>query len=163
MKIADTKSIKAGEREMILAIMKKIDPEVLSTIGSSSVNREGIEFVDGDMEIVENRIVYKMHLRVTLDMAVMFDREGNLVGNSVLEKLVEDEDPLEAVIEDDVLEQEDEGSDMFESKEDPSTAGIEPMEDETEIKEDVEEDIETIAQNNREFWDRRRQENSDEI
>ena len=79
MKIADSQSIKTGEKEMILSIMKKMDPQGLAAIATQDLAPDSLEFVTGDMAIVDNRIVYKMNFKVTVDLAVMFDRDGNLV------------------------------------------------------------------------------------
>ena len=79
MKIADSQSIKTGEKDMILSIMKKMDPQVLASIATQDLAPDSMEFVTGDMAIVDNRIVYRMNFKVTVGLAVMFDREGNLV------------------------------------------------------------------------------------
>lgn len=79
MKIADSQSIKTGEKDMILSIMKKMDPQVLAAIATQDLAPDSMEFVTGDMAIVDNRIVYRMNFKVTVDLTVMFDREGNLV------------------------------------------------------------------------------------
>lgn len=79
MKIADSDSIKAGERELISSIMEKLNPETLSRVATKHLSPDQMEFVQGDMMIQDNRIVYKMDFKVTLDISVMFDRDGDLV------------------------------------------------------------------------------------
>ncbi|MBU1168905.1 MAG: hypothetical protein KKD44_04995 [Proteobacteria bacterium] len=79
MKIADSDSIKAGEKELISSIMEKLNPETLSRVATKNMSPDQMEFVQGDMMIWDNRIVYKMNFKATLDISVMFDRNGELV------------------------------------------------------------------------------------
>jgi hypothetical protein len=161
MKIADSQSIKTGEREMILSIMKKIDPQVLATIAAQNLSPEGMEFVDGDMEIVDNRIVYKMNLKVTVAMAVMFDRDGNLVGADL------PDEETDIAVEDERYEDEGEIIDLvdvndsegdFEEEESLSLADDAVMSEAgpEEVSENPEPDsLDAIIRKNKNFWSRR--------
>ncbi|MFA6009289.1 MAG: hypothetical protein WC799_04835 [Desulfobacteraceae bacterium] len=157
MKIADSQSIKTGEREMILSIMKKIDPQVLAAIAAQNLSPDGMEFVDGDMDIVDNRIVYKMNLKVTVAMAVMFDRDGNLVGADLPNEEVSagsSEDEGEII---DLVDVNDSEGNFAE--EEPlvladevvmSEEGLEEVSDDSEP-----ENLDAIIQKNKNFWSRR--------
>lgn len=157
MKIADSQSIKTGEREMILSIMKKIDPQVLAAIAAQNLSPEGMEFVDGDMEIVDNRIVYKMNLKVTVAMAVMFDRDGNLVGADL-----PDEETYEGSSEDegeiiDLVDVNDSEGDFADEEplvlDDEAVMSEEGLE---EVSDDSDSDnLDAIIRKNKNFWSQR--------
>jgi hypothetical protein len=157
MKIADSQSIKTGEREMILSIMKKIDPQVLAAIAAQNLSPDGMEFVNGDMDIVENRIVYKMNLKVTVAMTVMFDRDGNLVGADLPDEEVADEsfdDEGEIIDLVDVNDSEDD----FDEEEPLALADGDVMAEEEldEVSENSEPDnLDAIIQKNKNFWSQR--------
>ena len=156
MKIADSQSIKAGEKEMILSIMKKIDPQVLAAIATQDLSPENMEFVTGDMVVVDNRIVYQMNFKVTVDMKVMFDREGNLVmaggedaadgGTDLAEAL--DEEGEDGFDDEDII-------DLVEAND--ADSGIDrPEEDPKDSPADEDSDnMEAILQKNKDFWSRR--------
>ncbi len=158
MKIADSQSIKTGERDMILSIMKKIDPEVLAAIAARNLSPSGMEFVDGDMAIVDNRIVYRMNLQVTVGMTVMFDREGNLVVGDM-----EDQ-------EYDVIDLVDEGEADLEGEEglgDEETADDDFLDEEAPLSDEMElpgenqdapqepDNLDAIILKNKDFWSSR--------
>lgn len=148
MKIADSQSIKTGEREMILSIMKKIDPQVLAAIAAQNLSPDGMEFVDGDMEILDNRIVYKMNLKVTVAMAVMFDRDGNLVGADIPDaedaegRFEDEEDIIDLINENDSEDEPLPDEDVF------------PEEILEEVTDDPD-NLDAIIQKNKNFWSRR--------
>lgn len=159
MKIADSQSIKTGEREMILSIMKKIDPQVLAAIAAQNLSPDSMEFVDGDMDIVDNRIVYKMNLKVTVAMAVMFDRDGNLVGADLPD---EEDAPDEESFEDegeiiDLVDVNDSEVDF--AAEEPlvlSDEAVMSEDDLSEVSENSETDnLDAIIRKNKNFWSRR--------
>jgi len=159
MKIADSQSIKTGEREMILSIMKKIDPQVLAAIAAQNLSPDGMEFVDGDMDIVDDRIVYKMNLKVTVAMAVMFDRDGNLVGADLPD---EEDAPDEESFEDegeiiDLVDVNDSEGDFAE--EEPLDLADEALVAEDgleEVRDDSDPDnLDAIIRKNKNFWSRR--------
>lgn len=79
MKIADSANIKSGERELISSIMEKLDPETLAQVATKQLSPDKMEFMNGDLVIRGNQIVYKMDFRATLEISVMFDRNGELV------------------------------------------------------------------------------------
>ena len=136
MKIADSDSIKLGEQILITSIMEKLNPKTLSSLDTKNLSPENVEFVDGDMVIWNDRIVYKMDLKVTIDMSVMFDRDGNLVvseNNEDLdshdEELDDDGESPRAGHDDELL--------------DSAMAGS---------PESLEEDMDQIFKKTREFW-----------
>lgn len=157
MKIADSQSIKTGEREMILSIMKKIDPQVLAAIAAQNLSPDGMEFVDGDMDIVDNRIVYKMNLKVTVAMAVMFDRDGNLVGADLPdEEVFEGRSEDEGEIIDLVDVNDSEGDFAEEEPLDLADEGVMSEEGLEEVSDDSEPDnLDAIIQKNKNFWSQR--------
>ncbi len=157
MKIADSQSIKTGEREMILSIMKKIDPQVLAAIAAQNLSPDGMEFVDGDMDIVDNRIVYKMNLKVTVAMAVMFDRDGNLVGADLPdEEVFEGRSEDEGEIIDLVDVNDSEGDFAEEEPLDLADEGVMSEEGLEEVSDDSEPDnLDAIIQKNKDFWSQR--------
>ncbi len=162
MKIADSQSIKTGEKDMILSIMKKMDPQVLAAIATQDLAPDSLEFVSGDMTIVDSRIVYKMNFKVTVDLTVMFDREGNLVRpdedeedqRTEPEEAVEDmaadgsddEDPIERV---EAREPDETDADPEEPSDHAAPQGEETPD--LPVSEE-EESLEAILQRNKNFW-----------
>jgi hypothetical protein len=156
MKIADSQSIKAGEKEMILSIMKKIDPQVLAAIATQDLSPENMEFVTGDMVVVDNRIVYQMNFKVTVDMKVMFDREGNLVMAGGEDAADSGADLAEALEEEGEAGFDDEDIiDLVEAND--ADSGIEGPEEDPKVSpaEEDSDNMEAILQRNKDFWSRR--------
>ncbi len=160
MKIADSQSIKTGEKEMILSIMKKMDPQVLAAIATQDLAPDSLDFVSGDMAIVDNRIVYKMNFKVTVDLSVMFDREGNLVQLDQGEAQAETEDAVgETEIagsdDEDIIEllessEPDEGGGDFEDLSDQGLSRDEGVQ--APPASGNEDSMEAILQRNKNFW-----------
>ena len=156
MKIADSQSIKSGEGELIASIMKKLKPQTLAAMATQDISPENMEFVRGDMVIVDNKIVYKMDFKVTVDLSVMFDREGNLVqqdGDDGEEDSEGDEETLDA--EDHDLADLDEQNAL--EAEDHDLTDLDEQ-NTLELKHEISEqgdDMDLVFQKNRDFWSQR--------
>ncbi len=153
MKIADAESIKAGEQELITAIMEQLNSEIIESMASGKLSVKNLEFRNGDMIIHHGRIVYKMEFETSVSVSVMFDRDGNLVSD-------EDEEDAADVIpepENDFGEPDK----MFdEAVDDMSDAGNASVEDiMAELNTDSnnkpgqqDDDLNSILEKNRSFW-----------
>ncbi|GAB6094855.1 hypothetical protein JCM14469_11070 [Desulfatiferula olefinivorans] len=153
MKIADSDSIKAGEQELIASIMEKMNPETLARVAGKTLVPDRMEFVRGDMVIRGDRIVYQMDFKVTLDVTVMFDRNGELIGG------VTDDTP--------VLDDELSGPEPAADQEDLLAESFPALETENETPDSdvpaddgappsMEEDLEDVLARTRDFWQRKR-------
>lgn len=156
MKIADSDSIKSGEQELISSIMEKLNHETLSRVATKTLSPEQMEFVRGDIVIRDDRIVYKMDFKVTLDVSVMFDREGHLVDagpdaddpdldfDSDLESESESDGREHAFAEPGIKDEPEpyDDGEAIEEREAPRTADALPMES----------DMDEVLARTRDFW-----------
>lgn len=153
MKIADSDNIKAGEQELISSIMEKLDPETLAQVASKHLSPEQLEFLNGDLVIQENRIVYKMDFRATLDISVMFDRHGDLV------PMDEDRQPVEmpGADEEDTWEPEDRIEDV---NEDIHDNAAQPDTNDAIIEtkaQSLDDEMAQVFSRTRDFWEKKQE------
>jgi hypothetical protein len=140
MKIADSESIRTGEQELISSIMEKIDGKTLASLAAKNLASEQMEFVQGDMVILNDRIVYKMDFKMTVDMSVMIDRDGNILNAGQAESVESVDEP------DDVIELRDE---TIAGNSDPSDDGTAPG---RTAPESLEDELSRIVGKTRAFW-----------
>jgi hypothetical protein len=153
MRIADSDSIKAGEQELIASIMEKMDPETLARVAGKNLVPDQMEFVRGDMVIRGERIVYQMDFKVTLDVTVMFDRHGDLIGDGVDDAqdsagelpAQESVDDLQEEVPPHDSPEENEPADFVDDHEDTAKASMD-------------DDMDAVLSRTRDFWQRKRDE-----
>jgi hypothetical protein len=140
MKIADSESIRTGEQELISSIMEKIDGKMLASLAAKNLESEQMEFIQGDMVILNDRIVYKMDFKMTFDMSVMIDRDGNILGAEQTE----------------MVESVDESDEVIELRDETSTGDSVANEDGTpsgeSVQESLEDELSRIVGKTRAFW-----------
>lgn len=157
MKIADSDNIKAGEQELISSIIEKLDPSTLAQVATKQLSPENMEFLNGDLVIQDDRIVYKVDFRATVEISVMFDRNGDLVSTNDdqlpvdLPGLDDEEGSPDAFLDDDMDEIYDDEGDTEEGE--PSG--------ETEPQ-SLDDELAQVFSRTRDFWEQKREAAQDE-
>ncbi|MBW1731050.1 MAG: hypothetical protein JRH08_10460 [Deltaproteobacteria bacterium] len=80
MKITDSEVIRSGERDLIEGIIADLDWEAIDNLIKEKHGlevEEDVEFRNGDLVVVENKIAYKLDFQVRLNISILLDREGN--------------------------------------------------------------------------------------
>lgn len=149
MKIADPQMIKAGEQELIRSILDKLKPEAIESIASDNLTVDTLEFRHGDMIIHDNRIVYKMDFTVNIELALLFDREGNVVGTAGVDDIVSLNDDAGST----TISSEEESEPVDEDVSGPEMdSPVSESEAESVASDSDSNEMELVFQRNRDFW-----------
>ncbi len=92
MKIADSESIKNGERDLINAITGDIDRGNIEEIFKDKFDlgiRDHLEYKQGDIVVHDNQIAYKLDFEVKITVSVLCDRSGNYLSLTTSEVVPE--------------------------------------------------------------------------
>ena len=92
MKIADSESIKNGERDLINAITCDIDRGNIEEIFKDKFNlgiRDHLEYKQGDIVVHDNQIAYKLDFEAKVAVSVLCDRSGNYLSLTTPEVIPE--------------------------------------------------------------------------
>lgn len=89
MKVTDSEIIKNGERELIDAITADLDWTAIEEIFLREHNlgiEEDIEYKNGDIIAVDNKIAYKLDFEVKVSLSILLDRNGDYLAVEIAGK-----------------------------------------------------------------------------
>lgn len=93
MKITNSEVIRNGEQELIEGILADLDWGTIDGVIKEKHGlelEEDVEFKDGDLVVVDNKVAYRLDFQVKLNLSILLDREGNYLS---LEASTKNRDP----------------------------------------------------------------------
>jgi hypothetical protein len=176
MKITDPDVIKNGEKDLIQAVKDDLDLDIIKKIMQNRMNAENISSKGGEIVVHNNEIAFRLDFSIEMSGSLMFDRQGNYLPESDgedalpiddLDTFTDEPDPetdlepgSEATIEDDLYLKPEMGT--LSDSESETELSLEP---DSEINESdnilddiVDEDIDDILKESRDFWKNKKDE-----
>lgn len=168
MKITDPDVIKNGEKDLIQAVKDDLDLDIVKKIMQNKMTAESISSKGGEIVVHNNEIAFRLDFSIEISGSLMFDRHGNYIPGpdeedalpiNDLDTFTDEPDPEtdlepgpEAKIEDDLYLKTELGtSSDYESEPEIS--------ENTDIQDDiVDEDIDDILKESRDFWENKKDE-----
>ena len=106
MIITKPELIKLNEKSFIESLIENLDWKTLEKLVQNKLHISDISCKDGDIIVHNNSVAYKLNLELKLDVDVIFDREGEFIGDDVIDKKEEEDLPDYEVLETELLDDE---------------------------------------------------------
>ncbi len=89
MKITNSEVIRTGEKELIDAITGDLDWQAIEQLFREKYHlglQDEVEYKKGDMVVHNNQIAYKLDFEVKVTLSVLFDRRGECLEVTALDR-----------------------------------------------------------------------------
>jgi hypothetical protein len=147
MKITDPQVIETGEKKLISAIHQHLDPETVKTILMDRMAESAFESRGGQIVVHDNQIAFRLDFDLKLSGSLLFDRQGNYIGDVSGPSFEAENDPAEPFDKENG-----EYSDLLLDDE-----FDDEKEDVREFSPEDTDDIDDILNESQEFWNRKKE------
>lgn len=106
MIITKPELIKLNEKSFIESLIENLDWKTLEKLVQNKLSISDISCKDGDIIVHNNSVAYKLNLELKLDVDVIFDREGEFLGDDGFDMEEELSDVETDLLDDGILEEE---------------------------------------------------------
>lgn len=77
MKVTDPEIIRTGERDLIDAVKEDLDWDAVREIVKKKINISSVDSTGGEIVVHDNQVAFRVDLELKIDLSLMFDRDGN--------------------------------------------------------------------------------------